>query len=942
MLSPSLTAEQEQAVARRREPLLLSAGAGSGKTSVLVERFVRAVREDGVSPGRILAITFTERAAYELRERVRERLHELGERVAMFASSAQDTEAAFVGTFHSFCARLLRTHPLMVGLDPEFRVLDEGLSGRLRAKAFKAALVEFVDAQPGEGVDLLAAYGADRVQAMLTGAYAELRSTGQRAPTLPVPRLASPGGERDGEGARACALLAALLERFAGAYERLKGERGAVDFDDLELLARELLSERESVRRAWSERFELLMVDEFQDTNPRQLAILTALERGNLFTVGDERQAIYGFRHADVRLFRARRAELAERGASLELACNFRSRRPLLEVVNAVFAERFGSDHTPLVPAREEDGEEDGEEGEPLVELLLTDARGWPEDGVPAAALASERLPPTARWRAAEARLLAQRVAELVRGGQAAAGEVVLLLRSGGDLEVYEQALRDCGLRTLAAVGGFWGRREVGDLLSYLRTLANPLDESALYATLASPLVGCSSDALALLARASQADGGGAFQTLTRGAEGLYDRLTTSDRDALIAFGDRLGEERRCAEMRTISELIGRALEQSEYREHVLALEWGERRLANVNKLLALARRFEAGEGRDLRAFLDYVSDVKDGLAIAEADAPVPGEEPDAVRLMSIHAAKGLEFPVVCIGDLGRAPNMSMPDLLVEGERIGLRLVRLDGTESKASLHFDELCEQRTGAQAEEEERILYVAMTRARERLLLSGAVNFERWPLEGLRTPPIAWLGRALDPELPAIAAALQRPVFDLQLAGADGRAGGGATVRCRLNAPATVGTVLCSRAPRQRAPRREEGAVLRPAQEPVEGQQSLPLEFAAADARELGRRPGEGARGRRGRPRRGRLAQLHGPERARALRLSLLPGTRAAPARAERTGRCAPRRGGPAGTRARHARAHAAAVAGLRAPERALGRGSGRAGARAGGAAHRARAR
>ncbi len=149
MITRALTEEQEQAVARRSEPLLLAAGAGSGKTSVLVERFVRAVREDGVAPGRILAITFTERAAGELRERVRKQFRELGEREA-----ARDTEAAFVSTFHGFCARLLRVHPLAAGLDPEFAILDEGLAGRLRGQAFATALRGFLEGERSEAVEL--------------------------------------------------------------------------------------------------------------------------------------------------------------------------------------------------------------------------------------------------------------------------------------------------------------------------------------------------------------------------------------------------------------------------------------------------------------------------------------------------------------------------------------------------------------------------------------------------------------------------------------------------------------------------------------------------------------------------------------------------------------------------------------------------------------------
>jgi ATP-dependent exoDNAse (exonuclease V) beta subunit len=840
-----LTDEQELAVERRSEPLLLAAGAGSGKTSVLVERFVRAVREDGVAPGRILAITFTERAAGELRERVRARFGELGEREA-----ARDTEAAFVSTFHGFCARLLRAHPLAAGLDPEFTILDEGLAARLRGQAWAAALRGFLEGERSEAVDLVATWGADRAHAMVTGVYAELRSKGERLPrlpasvfqlTLPAPVFQSmrPGsasseeafgemsseevtlgetpsrkmfereissgeispvqtreesvadgqepGEVDAEGARACALLGELLERFGREYELLKTRRGAVDFDDLELRACALLEDHETVRRAWAERFELMMVDEFQDTNPRQLAILRALERGNLFTVGDALQSIYGFRHADVSLFRARHDELAEDGGSLSLTRNFRGRKPLLDVVNAVFEGRLGDGFTPLQAGRVEEIAP----GEPVVELLLTDKRGWDDDEERAARIAGE-LPPAPRWRQAEARLLAQRVAELVESGAAQAGDVAVLLRAVGDLEVYERALQDRGLSTLATVGGFWGSQQVGDLLAYLRTLANPLDELALYGTLASPLVGVSSDGLALLGRDAKASNRGVWETIERMGEESPEevRLPAADRDRLVSFRSRLRAERAGAGQRTLSQLIERALDQSGYAGHVLTLSWPERRLANVHKLLRVARRYEAGEGRDLRGFLDHVAHHQEGLSGAEPDAPVAAGETEAVRLMSIHAAKGLEFDVVCVADLGRAQNLGVGDLLVDGDRVGLRLARLDGSAATPSLAWPELSEERRLAQAEEEDRILYVAMTRARERLLLSGAVDFERWPEQRLGAPTISWLGPALSPDLPASVQTLPPPIRELAVVASDGTS---VRVGLRLNAPETAGTVL-----------------------------------------------------------------------------------------------------------------------------------------------------
>jgi ATP-dependent exoDNAse (exonuclease V) beta subunit len=788
---PALTPEQEAAAARRRGQLLVAAGAGSGKTAVLVERYVRAVREDGLAPGRILAITFTERAAGELRARVRARLLAAGEREA-----ARDLEGAPIGTFHGFCARLLRTHAPAAGLDPDFAILDEPGAARLQALAFRGALVGLLAGPRGaEAVEVLAAYGADRVRAMVGGVYGELRSRGALQPRLP---LATPADEED--AVRACAVLGELLERFGRGYAELKRARAALDFDDLELCARELLERREGVRRVWAERLEAVMVDEFQDTNPRQLALLRLLACEHLCTVGDEWQSIYRFRHAEVELFRERRRELQERGEVVSMVHNFRARPPLVAAVNAVFAARFGAEYTPLQAAREEDPAA----SEPAIEVLLTDRGAWSERALaesPLARAVAGELPPAPLWRHAEARLLAQRVAELVAGGQAAAGDIAVLLRAGGDLPVYERALQERGLRTLAAVGSFWGHQQVGDLLAWLRALANPLDEVALYSVLASPLVGLSADALALVALHARAAGVSVWTACAGegGAGDLYESLPAPDGERLARFAAHFAAERRAAPALPLAKLLLRALAHSGYERHVLALPWGERRLANVHKLLRLARRYEAAEGRDLRGFLDHVAHTRALAESAEPHAPV-GAEPDAVRLMTVHAAKGLEFPVVCLADLGRAPGGAPPDLLVDGERIGLRLARLDGEPPTSALRYEELWEERRHAEAAEEERIVYVALTRARERLLLSGACDFARWPHAG--PAPIGWLAPALAPELPELAYTGERPVATLAVAGAAAAGEGPAAdtpggrqveVRCWLNAPATVGAVL-----------------------------------------------------------------------------------------------------------------------------------------------------
>jgi ATP-dependent helicase/nuclease subunit A len=842
----SLTADQEHAVGRRGEPLLLAAGAGSGKTSVLAERFVRAVREDGIAPERILAITFTERAAGELAERVRARLLALGETAA-----ARALEGAYVGTFHGFCARVLRAHARAAGVGARFEILDEGLAGRLRRQAFAAALGEFVEGGRTEAVDLIAAYGADRARATVLGVYAELRSRGRRAPRLPQPRLgpdAPPVQLRlgddpdaadmaDAAGALTVALWGELLERFGERYEAAKHARDGLDFDDLELRAGELLARDAHVRRVWAERFELLMVDELQDVNPRQLALVRALERENLFTVGDEWQSIYGFRHAEVGLFRARDAQLAPRGRSLRLAHNFRGRAELLEVVNAVFARRFGEAYTPLRAGREGERERQargepssssprgGPSSSPRVELLLTDRRGW--TGQRSLAHGGSRSG-AADWREAEARALAERIGELVHYGQASPGGVAVLLRGMGDVDCYEQALRARGLKTVASAGAFWARQEVADLLAYLRALADPDDEVALYGALAAPPVGLSSDALALLARAARAqersvwdvardseggveardrddpigsgadearhdsDGGAVTDPTDGGAD---NRLHEEERRCAAEFCAWLERERELAPELALATLLERAIEHGGHVARLRAREDAERRLANVRKLVELAREWERSEGRDLRGFLDEAAFqqgtgggfLANAKAIAEPDAPVADDAPDAVRLMSVHAAKGLEFDVVCVADLGRAPSMGVPDLLVDGERIGVRLVDLADPEPRPALDYAELAQERRQAQAGEEDRIVYVAMTRARERLLLSGAVDFASWPRERPGAPPIAWLGPALVPELPTICReAASRPTADRpalvpMVDGTD------VPLRCRLNTPA-----------------------------------------------------------------------------------------------------------------------------------------------------------
>jgi ATP-dependent exoDNAse (exonuclease V) beta subunit len=813
--SRSLTPEQHEAVERREGSLLLAAGAGSGKTSVMVERFAATVLDDDVPVDRVLAITFTEKAAEELKQRVRARFAVAGRHDLVRAA-----ESAAVSTIHGFCFRLLRAHALDAGLDPYARVLDEREAGRLRTAAFDGALQDVLgpDGPPG-ALDVVAAYRPARLGGMVIGVHGQLRSSGQTEPRLPpappvdlpgtagaaraaaaqaaaelqaaassksvdtaraalarldqlgddrLPRLADLDALRlpaNGAAALATAtceayraalaawrqtvvdhhasgaweVIDALLSAFAHRYAALKRGAAGLDFDDLELGVRDLLAARAGLREHWAGRFDAVMVDEFQDVNPLQAEILALLDRDDLFAVGDRLQSIYGFRHADVGIFDRTAEERREQGRHATLQTNFRATRELLDAIDIAFAGVFGDDGFLPLEAGRADADEHA--ADPPVELLVCDSTGW-EDSTEELGLDAAGAPP---WRQAEARALAARVRSELDGGRAP-GDVVVLLRATGDMALYERALADRRVPTYLVGGrGFWTAREVQDLVAWLALVANPYDEPRLWEVLASPLVGVSSDALVLLkaaARATERDPwsalGGALEAWPGGAE---------DRGRLAAFAERLTAERAAAARRSLEELLDRALQHTGYDLALLRTPGGERRLANVRKLLRLARAHEAAEGPDLRGFLDRVAQLARGEAAGEreGEAPVEGDTLDAVRLMTIHRAKGLEFDVVCVADLGRGrPNGRRPLQVAADGRVALRLVTLGGGDAEPAFAWRELAEAHVHNEAQEERRLFYVAATRARERLILSGAADVDDWP-DPVKGPPIAWLAPA-----------------------------------------------------------------------------------------------------------------------------------------------------------------------------------------------------
>ncbi len=888
-MAPEFTPEQRAAIDRRDGSLLVRAGAGTGKTSVLVERFVQAVREDDVEVERILAITFTEKAAAEMKERVRERLVELGMR-----NDARAAEGAWISTIHRFCARVLRTHALSAGIDPEYRVLDELESERLGLDAFDRAIDDLLREAAGDHLEQVASYTPDRLRDMVRTAFSWQRSRGFRYPRMELPpeppdgsaeaaRLAAaalaaasdleaqaggktvartieklercreatvdgalpelgvlngfdfkPGNTKALQSAacdeylealgayrsivmarderRTQELLAALVEGYGGHLERLKRERSGLDFEDLELITRDLLKDNEGIRLSYAERFDHVLVDEFQDVNPLQNELLAQLDRGNLFRVGDERQSIYGFRNADVDVFTGHHASADAEGRAQSVTVNFRSRREVLDGIDLAFSRLWGEEFEPLRAGRN-----GAAAPEPRIELLVTDRekRRWDERfGQDDEAPFGPSLRSATPWRAAEARLLARRLEEVANEGGHGWGDIVVLLRATTHMTLYERALEERGIPTHVVGGrGYWSQQQVGDLRNWLAALANPRDELSLLSVLASPLGGVSLDGVALLALRADKAGRDPWSALQDPADGLFDGMPDGDERRLRAFARMFGEERAAAPRVSLERLIDRAVTRTGYDKHVLARPAGDRRMANVRKLMRMAREFEAEEGRDLRRFIDFVAE-RDLIQSREGEAPLEAEELQRVRLMTIHRAKGLEFPVVFVADLGKEGREENGPLQISRDgRVGLRLASL-GADAVRSETLDAVKAQQNEDDEQEERRIMYVALTRAREHLVLSGATDLERRKEPEALTEPLRWMWRHLVPDLPA---------DDASGVGVESYEGRDVAVRWERLDPGTLDELL---PPADRIPTRPE-----PAPEPAGETPSLELGMMAA---------------------------------------------------------------------------------------------------------------
>jgi len=784
-----LTDIQREAALERGRDVVVTAGAGSGKTRTLVARYASLLSE-GFEPRRVVAITFTEKAAREMRSRVREAISKLiqaaqdGTERQLWLGLSTRMDSARIGTIHSLCAEILRAHPAEASIDPRFDVLEEGLTAALQAQVVEDTLSEFVENPTftplftmletnelgslmqfllqhrleveelfaekldsnvviskylestlrrhelaGAILDLRSLSPGDLAADKLDGLVNELLSNWKCAEDAlaggdvcecarilyqtrrenmklnvgkrvcrtkdilsdlqkaydefldPILGGKNSGTQPDPETEQNFSILAPLLmeafEQLSCNYRAALDQRRALDFDDLEAGAAKLLV-RDDIRYRWQGELDALLVDEFQDTNQRQRKIVEALagNQGRLFVVGDARQSIYRFRRADVTVFRALQQKVENSGGLVrELDLTYRAHEPLLQATGDLLADIMGIHedpfHTYYVPFSQLDAQrKEAPEHfhSPHIELVL----GAGED--------------TSDARSIMAKALGQRLLELKSEKQIHTwDDVALLFRASSGYTYYENVFEELGIPSVTVAGrGFYDRPEIRDLLNILRALADPGDDLAMAGLLRSPAFGLTDAALYLL-RTRGDDTVSYWQSLRED----FSYLDHADQERAKRTVEILNHLLTQVDRIPVAELLKQLVDMTDYRAIL------------------------ASEGENVRDFLDYLTTLSEAGA-REGEAPADAQ--GAVRLMTIHKSKGLEFPIVVLADAGRERRAVSEAAYLLSET-GLA-VKLD---PPPMLY--RLAKWQDGLQTEAEAlRILYVALTRAQEKLIISG----------------------------------------------------------------------------------------------------------------------------------------------------------------------------------------------------------------------------
>lgn len=626
-----LNPEQFRAVQHTEGPLLVLAGAGSGKTQVITSRIVHLLTKLQVPAEKILAVTFTNKAAREMQERVKR-------------AAGSKAEGMLISTFHSLGVRILRRDIRRLGYKPNFTIYGESdQSGVVRQVLADLA----VDTKQ---------YSADQVRWQISMAKNRLMSPERFA-------------------AQAATPLVQISAQAYPPYQRLLQAYNAIDFDDIIMMTVQMLENLPEVYHYWQQRFRYVMVDEYQDTNVGQYRLISLLasQHGNLCVVGDDDQAIYGWRGADVTNILNFSQEHSG-CCVIKLEQNYRSTRSILAAANAVIGNN----------------------------RMRSDKQLWTASGT--GNLISQLVADTDDD---EARLVIEQLQLIQYRSQRPWRDFAILYRSNAQSRAFEEALRMEGIPYIL-VGGqkFFERKEVKDALSYLAVLANPRDEAALVRTINFPRRGIGDTTLLRLQQWSLEHNQPLFDTLGRAAG--IDGLSEAARRSITGFHGLIMQELRsfsvvnmAAQVTALFKRLG--INEELYRTIDNPVQ-ARKRIENIEQVInALAGFEERNPGAGLAAFLDRIALLEDNRREAGDDGET---QQDAVTLMSLHASKGLEFSQVFL--------VGLEEGLLPHQR---------------SMDED--------PEVAEERRLCYVGITRAREQLTISRCLKRRKYGVWEERTP-------------------------------------------------------------------------------------------------------------------------------------------------------------------------------------------------------------
>ena len=870
-MSVKWTSEQQKVIDLRNRNILVSAAAGSGKTAVLVERIIRRLTEDDTPTDvdRLLIVTFTEAAAAEMKERISAAIEKkLEERPGDIRLERQATliHSAQITTIHSFCLAVIRDHFHVIGIDPGFRIAEEGELKLLKQDVLEELLEECYAEAKEEFLDFTERFGSgksdkkieeiilkmyeysrsyprpDRWLDQCVKAYAsedlEVRAEERvRMRAADIERVLERGlkicEEPDGpymygdmldsdlqelerlqqaenfdamysaaagfkwkrlsskkddtvspdkkekvkklreqaksllkgmqedyfyaprevwqqdmqDALPSVVTLTELVKRFAHMLDEKKRLRNMIDFNDMEQFALAILTEEKdgelvpsAVAGEYQDRFDEVMIDEYQDSNLVQETILTSVSRVsrgeyNIFMVGDVKQSIYSFRLSRPELFMEKYNTYSLKDSvtqRIDLHKNFRSREEVLDSVNDIFRQimkkELGGieydDSAALYPGAEFPPLPSGKEDFCKSELLLLDKEDTGGEDE----------------RQAEARMIARRIRELIRDGVVLDKEtreyrrvqyrdIVILTRSiRGWAEVFSSVLGEEGIPAYSVSReGYFETYEVSVLLDYLKILDNARQDLPLAAVLTSVFGGLDTRELAEIRIAYPNVPFYEAAAMCAESDAAEDACMEELRGKLRRFYDQVRYFREKVPYTPIHELLEEIIDKTGYGLYIAAMPGGAQRMANVEMLTERAAAFEGTSYKGLFNFVRYIAQLKK-YDVDYGEAGIMDEQADTVRIMSIHKSKGLEFPIVFVAGMGKKFNTQDTKgsvLLHPDWGAGVDLIDLK-RRTKTPTFLKKMIREETALEnLAEEMRILYVALTRAKEKLIMTGAAK-------------------------------------------------------------------------------------------------------------------------------------------------------------------------------------------------------------------------